>query len=290
MRDLDFTISYVIGQPIHHSLSPTIHNYWLDKYSVNGVYLPQEISSNQLSDLVVSFNLLKIKGANITIPHKVEILNFADVIHPMAQLVGAANTIWFDEHDHLHADNTDVFGFIENIKEYCQKDLQVLTEAPAVILGAGGASRAVLVALSELGFKQIILLNRSREKAEHLAEEFRTKLPELDFKVGTLSDFTEFAQHVKFLVNTTSLGMVGQPDLKLSLELMPSDALVTDIVYAPLKTTLLKEAERLGLDFVTGIGMLLHQARPSFERWYGFRPEIDATLKKRILSLLEMSE
>jgi len=272
----NFIKTAVIGHPIGHSLSPRIHNYWIETYKLNGLYEALDIKPEHLSKRLPELLRAGYQGFNLTVPHKEMVLPLCDEIDDKARAVGAVNTIWTED-ARIKGTNTDIFGFVQNIKSGAPEF--DFTAGPAVVLGAGGAARAVVQGLLQEGAPEIVLLNRTRARAEALAESFA------DARI-TVRDWAkrdEFPATTNLLVNTTSLGMSGAPPLEISLGSLPRTALVTDIVYAPLETKLLREANDSGHKTVNGLGMLLHQARPAFEKWHGIMPEIDETLIQEIL-------
>jgi shikimate dehydrogenase len=215
-------------------------------------------------------------GCNITIPHKEAVMRIADKITDRATLIGAANTLIFRPDGTIIADNTDGYGFIENLKQGAPD--WVPNAGPCVVMGAGGAARAVIAALADAGVEEILLTNRTRMRAEKLKEEFGKRISVADWvQAGNL------IEEAATVVNTTSLGMVGKPELRVPLDGLSPGTVVTDIVYTPLQTRLLKEAEEAGCTVVDGLGMLLHQAVPGFERWFGVRPEVDAAARAAAL-------
>ena len=266
----------VIGHPISHSKSPLIHNYWIRKYALKGTYeaidIPCENLKNGLQELIDQ----GYTGFNLTIPHKELVIPLCAEIDEIARSIGAVNTV-IVEKGQLKGTNTDAFGFIENIRQD-SPDFD-FTAGQAAVLGAGGAARAVIYGLLEAGTPEIILLNRTREKAEKLIalSGDPSRIRVLDWE-----NRDQHMQEVGLLINTTALGMTGQPPLELDLSHLPPEALVNDIVYAPLHTGLLKQAKERGNPVVTGIGMLLHQARPAFEKWFGILPTVDEELQKLV--------
>lgn len=266
----------VIGHPIAHSRSPALHGYWLRRYGLKGHYIPIDIAPVDLGDLVRTLPRLGFVGLNVTIPHKEAILHVADIITDRAALIGAANTLIFRKDGKIHADNTDGSGFIANLRQNAPH--WVPASGPAVVLGAGGAARAVIAALIEVGVPEIRLANRTRPRAEALRSDFGAKV--VVYEWVQAGNILEGAATV---VNTTSLGMTGKPDFRVPLDALSARALVTDLVYTPLKTQLLIEAEAMGCTAVDGLGMLLHQAAPGFERWFGHRPEVDDATRKAVL-------
>ncbi|MDM7931705.1 shikimate dehydrogenase [Tabrizicola sp.] len=266
----------VIGHPIAHSRSPVLHGYWLRRYGLKGHYIPIDIAPSDLADLTRTLPRLGFVGVNVTIPHKEAILHIADIVTDRAALIGAANTLIFRKDGKIHADNTDGSGFIANLRQNAPNWMP--TSGPAVVLGAGGAARAVVAALIEVGVPEIRLANRTRARADALRSDFGAKVHVQEWvQVGNLLD------DAATVVNTTSLGMTGKPELSVPLDRLNPRALVTDLVYTPLKTQFLIEAEATGCTVVDGLGMLLHQAAPGFERWFGIRPDVDDATRKAVL-------
>jgi len=266
----------VIGWPIKQSKSPLIHGYWVDQHEINGSYEAIELSPDDFVSGIRELVAQGYRGCNVTIPHKEAVLNLADSISERAKAIGAANTLVFKD-GQIIADNTDGIGFINNLKQGAPN--WNAASGTAVVLGAGGAARAIVYSLLQEGAPKVIIANRTMGKARHLAEFFGDKVRAipLDNIAGVLAE-------TQTLVNTTSLGMVGQPQLKIDISSLPKTVLVTDIVYNPLKTKLLEQAENLGLRTIDGLGMLLHQAVPGFEAWFGVRPNVDATLRQIVLA------
>ncbi len=267
----------VIGAPIAHSRSPQLHGYWLAKYGIRGHYVPLHVDSAKLEQVLRTLPDMGFVGANVTIPHKEHVLTLADVVTDRAALIGAANTLIFRDDGTILADNTDGYGFIENLRQGAP-DWRA-DAGPAAIIGAGGAARAVVSALIEVGCPEIRLTNRTKTRAEALRQEFGTKIEVVDWvKAGNMLD------GATLVVNTSSLGMEGKPEFRVPLDALSSDAVVTDLVYVPLETKLLSYARSIGCQTVDGLGMLLHQAVPGFERWFGIRPEVDADLRAAVLA------
>lgn len=266
----------VIGSPIGHSKSPRLHGHWLKKYGLPGFYIPMEVAPDNLETVLRTLPKAGFVGANITVPHKEAALEIADLVTDRATLIGAANTLIFREDGKIHADNTDGYGFIENLRQGAPE--WDPTAGPAVVLGAGGAARAILTSLLNAGVPEILLSNRTRLRAEALQQEFGKRIRVVDWvqSGNTLED-------AALVVNTTSLGMTGKPELRIPLDGLQKQAVVTDIVYSPLKTRLLQVAEEVGCHTVDGLGMLIYQAVPGFERWFGQRPEVDEDVRKVIL-------
>lgn len=267
----------VIGKPIGQSRSPALHGYWLKRYGINGHYVPLEVSSADLAEVLRTLPKMGFRGVNVTIPHKEAALRLADSASDRAALIGAANTLTFHGDGSIHADNTDAYGFLANMKQTVPS--WQASAGPAVVLGAGGAARAVIQALLDDGAPEIRLANRTRARAELLAEHFGARVHPVDW-----TQAADALEGAATLVNTTSLGMAGKPPLHLSIDSLPRSAVVADIVYTPLLTDLLERAEAHGCRIVDGLGMLLHQAVPGFEIWFGVRPEVDSELRQAVLS------
>ena len=277
MTDHSFPLAGVIGYPIGHSKSPKLHRYWLERYGIAGDYVPLPVSDDNLRHVLHTLPRMGFVGVNITIPHKVTVMGIADQVSDRATLIGAANTLIFGSDGRIYADNTDGYGFIANLKQEAPNWDPTL--GPATVLGAGGAARAVISSLIEAGVPHIFLSNRTRPKAETLKQDFGSRIEVVDWvKAGNvIEDSTT-------LVNTTSLGMQGAAEFRVPLDGLRARTLVTDLVYAPLRTKLLETAEAMGCETVDGLGMLLHQAVPAFERWFGKRPEVDDATRRAILS------
>jgi shikimate dehydrogenase len=267
----------VMGSPIAHSRSPALHGYWLRRYGIRGHYIPLDVAQSDLKHVLATLPKMGFVGLNVTIPHKESVLALADIISDRAALIGAANTLIFRKDGRIHADNTDGAGFIANLRQNAPNWQPTL--GPAAVLGAGGAARAVIAALIEVGVPEIRLANRSRPRADALRSDFGAKIVVQDWvqAAGMLDGATT-------VVNTTSLGMTGKPDFTLPLTALIPGTLVTDLVYTPLMTQFLIAAEAQGCTVVDGLGMLLHQAAPGFERWFGVRPEVDAATRHAVLS------
>lgn len=267
----------VIGHPIAHSRSPTLHNYWLRRYGLSGHYVPIDIAPAELAEMVRLLPRLGFVGLNVTIPHKEAILHVADIVTDRAALIGAANTLIFRKDGKIHADNTDGSGFIANLRQ--NAPAWNPASGPAVVLGAGGAARAVVAALVEVGVPEIRLTNRTRPRADALRSDFGAKIHVYEWvQAANLLD------DAATVINTTSLGMTGKPDFTVSMHRLNPKAVVNDLVYTPLKTQFLIEAEARGAQAVDGLGMLLHQAAPGFERWFGQRPDVDEATRRAVLS------
>ena len=265
----------VIGSPIAHSKSPTLHGHWLAENGIKGYYIPMDVSPDDLAAVLRSLPKAGFKGVNITLPHKEAALAIADEASEAASKIGAANTLSFREDGTIFADNTDGYGFMANLRAGAPNwDPRSGT---AVILGAGGAARAVIFSLLDQGVPDIILCNRTRSRAEELAAIFGDKI-----QVADWSDANDYLSDAALLVNTTSLGMTSKPPLDIDLNDLGAGTVVTDLVYTPLETPLLANARARGCDVVDGLGMLLYQGVPGFEAWFGTRPTVDENLRKAV--------
>lgn len=267
----------VIGHPIAHSRSPALHGFWLKRYGVKGHYIPMDVAPADLKEALGWLQKLGFVGANVTIPHKEAILQIADVITDRAALIGAANTLIFRKDGRIHADNTDGAGFIANLRQNAPQWNPAA--GPAAVFGAGGAARAVVAALIEVGVPEIRIANRTRPRADALRADFGAKIAVYEWVQA--ANMLEGAATV---INTTSLGMAGKAEFRVPLDALEPGAVVNDLVYNPLKTHFLAEAEARGCTIVDGLGMLLHQAAPGFERWFGPRPEVDDETRAAVLS------
>lgn len=265
----------VIGMPIGHSRSPALHCHWLRRYGIKGHYIPMPVPEADLADTLKVLPRIGFVGVNVTIPHKEAVLALAHSTTDLARRIGAANTLTFSESG-IHADNTDAFGFIENLKVGAPN--WTASQGPALMIGAGGAARAVLVALLDEGVGEVRIANRTIDRSKRIAAEFGPRAVPVNF-----DNVRHAMEDAALLVNTTSLGMTGEPPLNVTLEKLPNSATVTDLVYTPLETPLLAAAKEHGCVTVDGLGMLLHQAVPGFERWFGRTPEVDDALRNAVL-------
>lgn len=279
MTDLPrIPLAGVIGHPIAHSRSPTLHGYWLKRYGIRGHYIPMDIGQSDLKAALQALPKLGFVGLNVTLPHKETVLALADVVTDRAALIGAANTLIFRKDGKIHADNTDGAGFVANLRQ--NAPLWNPASGPAALFGAGGAARAIIAALIELGVPEIRIANRSRPRAEALRNDFGARLQVWDWvQAGSM------LQGARLVINATALGMTGKPDFNVPLDDLAVGTVVTDLVYTPLMTRFLIEAQDRGAQIVDGLGMLLHQAAPGFERWFNHRPEVDDATRAAVLGL-----
>jgi len=271
----------IMGWPASHSRSPLLHGFWLDETGTDGAYVPLPVRPEHIAQALRALPVLGFRGCNLTIPHKQTALSVVDRVEPSARRIGAVNTIIVAPDGTLEARNTDVFGFRENLRETVP-DWQP-TAGPAVILGAGGSARAVVAALTDAGVAEIRIVNRTLSRAEMVARDLSTSATRIT--VHPWSEVSGVQRHAGLLVNTTSLGMTGEPPLALDL-LLPPSAPVVDIVYVPLETDLLAIAGRRGHPVVDGLGMLLHQGRPGFEAWFGAPVQATPELRAAIVATL----
>lgn len=266
----------VIGWPVAHSRSPLIHNYWLRTLAIEGEYVLQPVEPGRAADFLHRLGEQGFVGCSVTIPHKEAAFAAIDVATPIAEALGSVNTIWL-EGGRLHGTSTDGEGFIANLD--WQAPGWSEHPGPAVVLGAGGSSRAIASALKERGIGPIFVVNRTLARAEEMVERFGAGL-----RAAGWDRLPALLRDATLLVNATSLGMTGQPPLDLPIASLPATALVADIVYAPLETALLRAARARGLVAVDGLGMLMHQAVPAFERWFGRRPAVTAELRALVVA------
>jgi shikimate dehydrogenase len=267
----------VIGDPIAHSKSPVLHGHWLREMGLPGHYVPLEVKADDLGDVLSAMPKMGFVGCNVTIPHKERVMQFVDQITDRATLIGAVNTLIFRDDGTILGDNTDGYGFIENLRQNAP-DWEPKS-GPAVVLGAGGAARAVVASLLDAGVPEILLTNRTRVRSDKLREDFGARV-----KVAEWVQAGNIIEEANTLVNTTSLGMAGKAELRVPLDGLRAETLVTDLVYTPLRTPLLEAASVKGCQSVDGLGMLLHQAVPGFERWFGQRPTVDLATRRAVLA------
>ncbi|SCW73031.1 shikimate dehydrogenase [Ancylobacter rudongensis] len=269
----------IIGHPVSHSRSPLIHGYWLARHGIDGAYGVRAVAPGDIDSFLAAFAASGLVGGNVTVPHKEAAFRACAARDAVAEALGAVNTLWLED-GALHGANTDVHGFLANLDAAEPDWARALGEA--VVLGAGGAARAVVYGLLQRGVDRVVVANRTRARGEALRDTFGPRVLPIDWR-----DLGGRLVGCRLLVNTTSLGMKGQPPLDIDLSPLSPDALVTDIVYVPLETPLLKAAKARGLATVDGLGMLLHQAVPGFERWFGVRPEVTAELRALVIADLK---
>jgi shikimate dehydrogenase len=267
----------IIGWPVSHSRSPRLHGFWLNSYGIDGAYLPLAVRPEQVGDAIRALPLLGFAGANVTLPHKEAALAAVDRVTAQARRIGAVNTIVAAADGTLDGSNSDGFGFLENLRQSAPQ--WQAGQGPAVLLGAGGAARAIAAALVDAGVPELRLVNRTAARAEHLARDIGGPIKPYGWEQSGAA-----LKDAALLVNSTTLGMKGQPPLDIDLQPLPPTAVVYDIVYVPMETPLLAAARARGLATVDGLGMLLHQARPGFAAWFGVAPDVTPELRSFILA------
>lgn len=275
MSDQRFVLAGVMGWPVAHSRSPVIHNHWIAKHGLKGSYVQLPVKPENLEDAIRGLKALGFAGCNVTVPHKVRAMELMDELHPVARRMQAINTIVVREDGSLYGMNNDGAGYVQSLRD---ADAAWRGDTgPVLLLGAGGAARAIVVALLDEGAPEIRICNRTRDKAQALADEFGPKVKVLDW-----AEREDAMAGVSLLVNSTTQGMHGQSALELRLDALPAQALVSDAIYIPLETPLLAAARARGHRTVNGLGMLLNQARPAFKAWFGVMPEITPELRAAI--------
>lgn len=269
-----------MGWPVAQSRSPVLHGHWLEAYGIDGAYVPMAVSPDRLGEALRALPILGFAGCNLTIPHKEAALALLDGIDEPARRIGAVNTVVVGRDGRLEGRNTDGFGFLEALR--AARPGWTGSEGPAVVVGAGGAARSILIALADAGIPEIRLVNRTDSRAAALALHLAGPV----VRAVAWSERHAALADAALLVNTTSQGMVGQPPLDLRLDRLPRSAIVNDIVYVPLETPLLAAARERGNPAVDGLGMLLHQARPGFAAWFGRDPEVTPALRAAVSATL----
>ena len=267
MSDQKFVLTGVMGWPVAHTRSPAIHNHWIAQYSLKGAYVQLPVQPQNLEAAIRGLPALGFAGCNITVPHKVNAMQLMDTLHPAARRVAAINTVVVQADGSLLGMNNDGYGYIQSLRD-AQPDWRG-DAGPALVVGAGGAARAIVVALLDEGAPEVRLCNRTQEKAQALKDAFGDRVT-----VVPWADRNSAMAGVRLLVNTTTQGMHGQPALDVALDDLPAEALVSDAIYIPLETPLLAAARQRGHQTVNGLGMLLNQARPAFQAWFGVQPEL----------------
>jgi shikimate dehydrogenase len=277
MSDSPFVLAGVMGWPVAHTRSPAIHNHWIARHGLKGAYVQLPVHPDRLEAALRGLPALGFAGCNVTVPHKVSAMHFMDELHPTAQRVAAINTIVVQPDGSLLGMNNDGAGYIQSLRD---ADPTWRGDAgPALVLGAGGAARAIVVALLDEGVPELRITNRTLERAQALAEAFGDRV-----KVVPWAERNEAMAGISLLVNTTTQGMHGQPSLDVALDALPAAAMVSDAIYIPMETPLLAQARLRGHQTVNGLGMLLNQARPAFKAWFGVMPEITPELRAAILA------
>ena len=270
----------VVGWPVKHSISPVLHRFWLETNKLYGDYALFSVMPNNFNAFMKSLPHKNIRGLNITLPYKQEVLKFCDSIDDAATRAGAVNTIVINHDRKLLGTNTDIYGFVQNFKS--QYPQWSPNSSPVAVIGSGGAARAVVIGLQDyLNVKNIKLFNRSKNRALSLAEDLGGFITVLD-----LDQLSSELSDVSMLINATNLGMSGQNKLNIDITNLSQECIVYDIVYSPLETRLLEAARSQGNPTVDGLGMLLYQAQPGFECWFGIKPTVTDSLKEHVLSAL----
>lgn len=271
-------LAAVLGWPIKHSRSPQLHGHWLNRLQLDGAVVPLSVQPEHLPDAFRTLPRIGFVGWCLTVPHKEAALALVDEVTETAHAIGSINHVTVATDGRLVGNNTDAFGFLASV----QADVPIWSppDGPVTVIGAGGAARAVVWALLSAGVPEIRLCNRTLARAETLASSLGSRVTVVDW-----GERHRALAGCAMLVNTTSLGMTGQPPLRIELDALPRSAIVADIVYAPLETDLLLKAQRRGHPTVGGLGMLLHQARPLFESWFGVDPPVDEALRQAVLGL-----
>ncbi|MEL7028718.1 MAG: shikimate dehydrogenase [Pseudomonadota bacterium] len=270
----------VIGDPVAHSLSPRMHGYWITQAGVSGSYTSLHVSEEDFASVVRLLPKMGFTGVNVTLPHKEQAARIADVREPLVERIGAANSLTFQADGSIAAANTDAVGFTGILKATLVS--RIITKGAALILGAGGAAKAAAAGLINDGWGRIIAINRTPAKAEALARSFPASIVE----PASWAELPTLTPQADLIVNATSLGMRGKPDLEISLRDAKPSAVAADIVYTPLETRFLAEARHQGLAVVDGLGMLIHQGAPCFRAWFGAEPVIDETLRAMLVAEL----
>tara|TARA_B100001142_G_scaffold56042_1_gene54591 strand:- start:618 stop:1463 length:846 start_codon:yes stop_codon:yes gene_type:complete len=273
----------IIGKPIKHSLSPILHEFWMKEHKIESTYNIYEIDKNNIASFLKSLKEKNINGLNVTIPYKSEVIKFLDHVEKNALDLGAVNTIKVGENNKLYGYNTDVYGFMEHLNSSAPS--WKTKKGCITIIGAGGASRAVIWSFLKENKMDIKLFNRSKDKGLKLIEDMKKLFPASN--IILCSDLSEALYNCSLLVNCTSLGMNGQPQLSISLEQMNNNSIVYDIVYTPLITELLHKAKKLNFTAIDGLGMLINQAVPAFEMWHNTKVTVSDTLRRSALNHLE---
>ena len=270
-------IAGVLGNPIAHSKSPILHQFWLKQNKIKGFYIPLKVSENDLEMTLRNLPKIGFSGVNVTVPHKESVMSLAKIKTERASLIGSANTLTFLPEGGFKADNTDGYGFMKNLEE--QAPVWDSKKAKVLVLGAGGACRAVIGALLESGVEKLHVTNRTQKRAKDLQVFFNSQIELIEW-----SQKEELLKNVNTVINATTLGMVGSDELQFSLSKANENTTIVDLVYNPINTPLLAEAHKKGCHVVNGIGMLLHQATPGFKEWYGVKPTITKELLNRVMS------
>lgn len=283
MSAVDPRLAGVMGWPVAHSLSPRLHGHWIAEHKLNAHYVPLAVKPENLTQALLALPAMGFRGVNLTIPHKEAALSTVRDIDAAAVLIGAINTVVVED-GRLTGRNTDAEGYANSLQDAGIAKIN----GHAIVLGSGGAARAIVYALHGLGVHRIVIANRSADRAQALANDAR-KLDALDIQAIDWKEIPHYARGAGLLVNTTALGMTGQPELSLDLTAFDQDTVISDIVYRPLRTPLIATAASRGHRTVEGLGMLLHQAVPAFASWFGVRPQVTPELRQKLEAAVETS-
>lgn len=276
----DFVLAGVMGWPIAQSRSPILHNYWIKKYKLNGRYVPLAVRPERLRDAICGLPALGFRGCNLTMPHKQHAMTMVHSLTETAKRIGAINCITVDEDGRMSGTNNDGIGYVLSVQEIAPTWKP--SDGPIVILGAGGAARAITVAMIEHGTREVRIINRTFEKAQALANDLGPEVKALPWEQRS-----DAIGDAALVTNATNQGMVGKPPLDISLNKLPSQTLVSDLIYVPPETPFLAAAKARGNVTINGLGMLLHQARPAFHAWFGVMPEITPELRATIMATFD---
>ena len=273
----------ILGKSIQYSLSPIIHEYWLKQNKINGKYEIFDIQEKDIKVFMQNLVHKNIKGLNVTIPYKNKIIKYLDDVSPASKAIGAVNTIKVNKNGMLYGDNTDAKGFIKNLEKAFPNWIKI--ESPIVVVGAGGAARAIIYSLINSNKSEVRIVNRNKKRANNLIKDIKKIFPYAN--INFFEEYNNALKGVSFLINTSSLGMVGYPDLNVDLSEMKRNSIVYDIVYSPLETNLLKQAKKLDFLTINGLGMLLEQAAPAFNAWFNKNVKVTKALKEIVIKEIE---
>tara|TARA_B100000686_G_scaffold351311_1_gene449740 strand:- start:27406 stop:28260 length:855 start_codon:yes stop_codon:yes gene_type:complete len=276
----------IIGSSIQYSLSPTIHEYWMNENKIKGKYKIYDLKEEELKNFIKNIHNKNIKGLNVTIPYKKKIIDFIDEISLEAKIIGAVNTLIIKKNGKIYGDNTDAKGFINNL-ESIRPDWKERKD-PIVILGAGGAARAIIYSILKKNKSNIRIINRNKDRAKKLIYDMKKIFPDTNFEY--YNHYGKALKKASFLINASSLGMIGHPKLNINLEVMNKSSIIYDIVYSPLETNLLKQAKKLNFLTIDGLGMLLEQAAPVFNAWFNKKVCVNEELRKKVIKKIKDSE
>lgn len=279
-------VAGILGWPVTHSLSPLLHGYWLKEYAIDGALVPLSAAPENFAAIIDGIRRAGFTGVNVTTPNKESAFALAHTVRDAARIAGAANLLVFTPDGRIGADNTDAMGLFDSLQE--ELGSIALGGKNIVVLGAGGAARAAVYGLQVFGYAgKITILNRNKARADQLVTHIGKRIPNIVLQAGTLDDWIGAAADARLVINTTAAGMKGNPPLDIDLAPLPGTAAVCDIVYNPLETPLLKAAAARGLQTIDGLGMLMHQAVPSFEAFFGVKPKVTPGLRAALVAVLK---